>query len=208
MDTNDSSISMTDALKLRNTETSALKRMPPTNATSSASSAARKTIKLKPLTPQVTDSSAGNEPSPESIPLVKKVGVPAANPGEENAAPPQFMSTATAPVAKIPRPESAAAPLGGVAPVKVASPAPSASPAVPKGGTGTVSIPKINLKPKTVTVAPVSAAAPAAPAAASATMFAEKYECDAAYVSGLVVASTIISVATMPLIMLLYGAIV
>ncbi|MBQ4072050.1 MAG: AEC family transporter [Clostridia bacterium] len=38
-----------------------------------------------------------------------------------------------------------------------------------------------------------------APAASSATMFAEKYDCDAAYVSKLVAFSTIISIATMPI---------
>ena len=43
----------------------------------------------------------------------------------------------------------------------------------------------------------------AAPAATSATMFAEKYDCDAAYVSKIVVFSTIISIATMPLIVML-----
>ena len=40
----------------------------------------------------------------------------------------------------------------------------------------------------------------AAPAATSATMFAEMYDCDAAYVSKLVAFSTLISVLTMPLI--------
>ncbi len=43
----------------------------------------------------------------------------------------------------------------------------------------------------------------AAPAASSATMFAERYDCDAAYVSKLVAVSTIISIATMPLVILL-----
>ncbi len=38
-----------------------------------------------------------------------------------------------------------------------------------------------------------------APAASSATMFAEKYECDSAFVSSLVVISTIISILTMPI---------
>ena len=38
-----------------------------------------------------------------------------------------------------------------------------------------------------------------APAASSATMFAEKYDCDAAYVSKLVAFSTILSIATMPI---------
>ncbi len=43
----------------------------------------------------------------------------------------------------------------------------------------------------------------AVPAATSATMFAEKYNCDAVYVSRLVALSTIISIATIPLILLL-----
>ena len=42
-----------------------------------------------------------------------------------------------------------------------------------------------------------------APAATSATMFAEKYDCDASYVSKLVTVSTILSIATMPLVMLI-----
>ena len=41
------------------------------------------------------------------------------------------------------------------------------------------------------------------PAATSATMFAEKFNCDSMYVSKLVAISTIISIATMPLILLL-----
>lgn len=43
----------------------------------------------------------------------------------------------------------------------------------------------------------------AAPAATSATMFAEKFDCDSVYVSRLVTVSTIISIITMPLILLL-----
>jgi predicted permease len=43
----------------------------------------------------------------------------------------------------------------------------------------------------------------AAPAATSATMFAEKYDCDAIYVSRLVTVSTILSIVTIPLILLL-----
>lgn len=43
----------------------------------------------------------------------------------------------------------------------------------------------------------------AAPAATSATMFAEKYDCDAKYVSKVVAVSTILSIATMPLVSLL-----
>jgi predicted permease len=42
-----------------------------------------------------------------------------------------------------------------------------------------------------------------APAATSATMFAEKYDCDADYVSKLVAVSTILSLATMPIVILL-----
>ncbi len=41
------------------------------------------------------------------------------------------------------------------------------------------------------------------PAASSATMFAEKYECDAAYVSKLVTISTILSLLSMPVVALL-----
>ena len=43
----------------------------------------------------------------------------------------------------------------------------------------------------------------ATPAASSATMFAEKYDCDAIYTSRLVVVSTILCILTMPLILLL-----
>jgi predicted permease len=43
----------------------------------------------------------------------------------------------------------------------------------------------------------------ATPAATSATMFAEMYECDAAYTSKLVVVSTIVSIVTMPAILYL-----
>jgi predicted permease len=43
----------------------------------------------------------------------------------------------------------------------------------------------------------------ACPAASSATMFAEKYDCDAVYVSRLVAFSTILSIATMPLMVML-----
>ena len=47
-------------------------------------------------------------------------------------------------------------------------------------------------------VAPVVLILASAPAASSATMFAEKYDCDAAYVSKLVAFSTILSIVTMP----------
>ena len=53
-------------------------------------------------------------------------------------------------------------------------------------------------------VARVTLIMAAAPAASSATMFAEKYGCDAKYVSRLVVASTLLSILTMPLILMLY----
>ena len=46
-----------------------------------------------------------------------------------------------------------------------------------------------------------------APAASSATMFAEKYNCDSAYVSRLVAISTILSIATIPLVMFLFNVI-
>lgn len=44
-----------------------------------------------------------------------------------------------------------------------------------------------------------------APAASSATMFAERYECDAAYAGKLVTVSTALSIFTMPLLLLLLG---
>lgn len=53
------------------------------------------------------------------------------------------------------------------------------------------------------TVTLVIAIMASAPAASSATMFAEKYDCDAPYVSRLVAVSTILCIATMPLIVLL-----
>lgn len=46
----------------------------------------------------------------------------------------------------------------------------------------------------------------ATPSASSSTMFAEKFDCDATYVSRLVATSTIISIGTMPLILLLASA--
>ena len=47
------------------------------------------------------------------------------------------------------------------------------------------------------------APAASAPAASSATMFAEQYDCDARYVSRVVAISTIISIITMPLMIML-----
>ena len=45
----------------------------------------------------------------------------------------------------------------------------------------------------------------ATPAASSAVMFAERYECDAAYTSKVVAVSTMLSLATMPLVLFLAG---
>lgn len=56
------------------------------------------------------------------------------------------------------------------------------------------------------TVMLVVAIMASAPAASSATMFAEKYDCDAPYVSRLVTVSTILCIATMPLIVMLVQA--
>ena len=58
----------------------------------------------------------------------------------------------------------------------------------------------INIDPAVEMVIVILAAAPAA---TSATMFAEKYDCDAMYVSRLVTVSTILSIVTIPLILLL-----
>jgi predicted permease len=58
----------------------------------------------------------------------------------------------------------------------------------------------LNIDKQVITVVLIMASAPAA---SSATMFAEKYDCDAAYVSKLVAASTILSLLTMPLMALL-----
>ena len=52
-------------------------------------------------------------------------------------------------------------------------------------------------------VAPVVLILASAPAASSATMFAEKYDCDATYVSRLVTVSTLLSIVTMPLLLML-----
>ena len=60
--------------------------------------------------------------------------------------------------------------------------------------------------PISYTVSLVIAIMASAPAATSATMFAEKYDCDAPYVSRLVTVSTILCIATMPLIVMLVQA--
>ena len=47
----------------------------------------------------------------------------------------------------------------------------------------------------------------ATPSATSATMFAEKYNCDAPYTSRLVIVSTLLSIFTMPLIVWIFQSI-
>ena len=47
----------------------------------------------------------------------------------------------------------------------------------------------------------------ATPAATSATMFAEKYDCDTAYISRMVLISTMLSVASMPLLVMLMNVV-
>lgn len=61
--------------------------------------------------------------------------------------------------------------------------------------------------PLSETVTTVILLLAATPAATSATMFAEKYDCDAVYTSRTVVISTLLSIASMPLLMLLASAI-
>ena len=56
-----------------------------------------------------------------------------------------------------------------------------------------------------VTVMQVVLILASAPAASSATMFAERYECDAAYAGKLVTVSTALSIFTMPLLLILLG---
>ena len=60
--------------------------------------------------------------------------------------------------------------------------------------------------PISETVAFVIAITSSAPAATSSTMFAEKYDCDAGYVSQLVAVSTLLCIVTMPLIVMLVKA--
>ena len=161
-----------DPLKMRNTETAALKRIPVSPNTASASSAARKTIKLKPLVP--ASASSPDNPSPAAAPRsvappsILMNRKPAAHQAEE---PPKFMSTNTAPISKMVKPE-AKKPIASselnetptktvsiprlqakIAPKPVApAPAPAAA-----GSTATVSVPKIN---KPAAPAPAPAAAP------------------------------------------------
>ncbi len=61
-------------------------------------------------------------------------------------------------------------------------------------------IPGLVISPAVISVVLILASAPAA---SSATMFAEKYDCDAPYVSRLVTVSTLLSIVTMPLLLML-----
>lgn len=163
-----------DPVQMRNTKTEALKRIPVTANSASASSAAKKTIKLKPLMPSSADS-----PSPAPVPAPKSVSSilinhkPASPQTDE---PPKFMSTNTAPIGKIakPTPEKpipaanlndaptktvsiprlqakmtakppVPAAATATATVPKVSPAPPPAPAVPGGKTATVTVPKVNL---------------------------------------------------------------
>ena len=91
-------------LEMRNTETAALKRIPASSNLASASSAARKTIKLKPLMPSSASASGAQSPSP--APASKGVVPPSILLNRKPAAaktdePPKFMSTNTAPISKM-----------------------------------------------------------------------------------------------------------
>ena len=143
-----------DPVKMRNTETAALKRVPVSPNAASASSAARKTIKLKPLVPSGTGASSAAPASapasaPRSVPppSILMNHKPAAPKTEE---PPKFMSTNTAPIGKISKPN----------PEK---PIPAAD--LGDAPTKTVSIPRLQAK---MTAKP-AVTAPAAPAAAPTT---------------------------------------
>ncbi len=120
----DSNGGVNDPVKLRNTDTATLKRIPVANP-ALASSAAKKTIKLKPLAPRSTPEVSEDPKLTETVPL-GQAGSPAVKPASPSApvpaptilltrapkpAPastPQFMSTATAPVAHVSKPPQAA----------------------------------------------------------------------------------------------------
>ncbi|MBE6374366.1 MAG: hypothetical protein E7055_20165 [Lentisphaerae bacterium] len=151
-----------DPVKMRNTETAALKRVPVSPNAASASSAARKTIKLKPLVPSGTGSSSAapasaSAPAPAAAP--RSVPPPSILMNHKPAAPkteepPKFMSTNTAPIGKITKP----------APEK---PIPAAD--LNDAPTKTVSIPRLQAKMAAAPAAP-AAAAPAAPATATVSV--------------------------------------
>lgn len=144
-----------DPVKMRNTETAALKRIPASPNAASASSAARKTIKLKPLVPS---GAGGASPAPASAP--KSVAPPSILMNHKPAAPkaeepPKFMSTNTAPIAKITKPE----------PEK---PIPAAN--FNDAPTKTVSIPRLQAKMASKQVVPISPNGSGAANTATATV--------------------------------------
>ncbi len=120
----DSNGGVNDPVKLRNTDTATLKRIPVANP-ALASSAAKKTIKLKPLAPRSTPEVSEDPKLTETVPL-GQAGSPTVKPASPSApvpaptilltrapkpAPastPQFMSTATAPVSHVSRPPQVA----------------------------------------------------------------------------------------------------
>ena len=163
-----------DPMDLRNTETAKLKRMP-VDGISSGSSASKKTIKLKPLVPQneesMTDTvplqtsqkaAAASQPVPAPTILLSRPAAPA----QENAAStPQFMSTATAPISKMDKPDTSApfsaSNLGSASTMKPSIPVipkPAAQPTVTAAASGistaTVAVSKIaKAAPKPATTA-------------------------------------------------------
>jgi|GEM_PF-2459783 len=120
----DSNGGVNDPVKLRNTDTATLKRIPVANP-ALASSAAKKTIKLKPLAPRSAPEVSEDPKLTETVPLGQAAAptVKPASPSAPVPAPtilltrapkpapastPQFMSTATAPVAHVSKPPQAA----------------------------------------------------------------------------------------------------
>ena len=74
---------------------------------------------------------------------------------------------------------------------------------LPLGVVGLALVLKLIGLPISPVVLAVSVILASTPAASSATMFAEKFDCDAAYVSRVVAVSTILSILTMPLVLML-----
>ena len=179
---NNSAGGVNDPLKMRNTETAALKRMPVSSNSASASSAARKTIKLKPLVSSAGSSQENQSVTPSPI---KSVAPPSILLNRKPAAtveePPKFMSTNTAPIGKMTRPEPEkpipASDLSDSTMTKTVSiprlqarlaPKPSAAPAPAPApvSTATVSVPKITK--------PAAAPAPAPSISSAATVTVPK----------------------------------
>lgn len=146
-----------DPVQMRNTETAALKRIPVSPNAASASSAAKKTIKLKPLVPS---SAGGSSPAPASAP--KSVTPPSILMNHKPAAPktdepPKFMSTNTAPIGKITKPATE-------------KPIPAEN--LNDAPTKTVSIPRLQAKMTAKPAVPISA--PGQGAASTATVTVPK----------------------------------